>query len=310
MYLPLLRTALATRGVVLDAGLGHVAIVNVCMQRSTFTFASVSSFLGWAGCAKVNLSPTEWRYPDDCLRFLEHCDPQVYTGDPLAFATLAALPLAQRPRALVSTSMALGSGLRQQLEVRFGCPVIDLYSLTESGPVAVDTEQGFRILPHDLYVEVLDSTGRPCAPGEHGEIALTGGRNPFFPLLRYRTGDWASLAIVDNRPHLLDLEGRPPAIFRDTAGRLFNNVDVTHALAPLGLPMYRLHQDADGHVTMRVAASVAPSDTGGGLREAIRHALQPLFGVDASIDIGEIDVRQLRAAKVVPYSSDISLPTP
>ena len=56
-----------------------------------------------------------------------------------------------------------------------------------------------------------------------GEIAVTGGRNPFVPLLRYRTGDWGRLdygrcPCGDRMPRLLDLEGRPPVVFRRPDG--------------------------------------------------------------------------------------------
>jgi len=33
--------------------------------------------------------------------------------------------------------MTLLPGLRQRLERRFGCPVLDIYSMNEAGPVAV-----------------------------------------------------------------------------------------------------------------------------------------------------------------------------
>jgi phenylacetate-CoA ligase len=57
-YLPLLRAALATRGVTLAGGPG-VAIMLVCWQRRTITYASVSAYLDGAAFAKVNLSPDD-----------------------------------------------------------------------------------------------------------------------------------------------------------------------------------------------------------------------------------------------------------
>lgn len=298
MYLPLLDAALATRGVRLRGGAGRVAIVNVCQQRRTFTFACVSSFLDWAGCAKVNLAPGDWRDPDDCQRFLDDCDPWVYTGDPLAFASLASLPLRTRPAALVSTSMALLDGWRVRLEERFGCPVVDLYSLTESGPVAVRDGDDYLVLPHDLYVEVVDQQGRPCQAGQRGEVTLTGGRNPFVPLLRYRTGDWASIVSRDARPRLAGLEGRPPTLFRDADGGFLNNVDVTNALRKLPAPAYTVHQDASGDVTVRVA---------GGAHDlaAWRLALAGVFGRGTRVTVGRLRARELSAGKVVQHTSDI-----
>ena len=44
-YLALLRAALSMHDVKLEGGSGHVAIVLVCAQNYTYTYASVSSFL-------------------------------------------------------------------------------------------------------------------------------------------------------------------------------------------------------------------------------------------------------------------------
>jgi phenylacetate-CoA ligase len=162
----------------------------------------------------------------------------------------------------------------------------------------VATPDGHRILPHDLYVEVTDEAGRPCAEGERGEVTLTGGRNPFLPLLRYRTGDWASLVSVGGRPHLIGLEGRAPLAFRDTSGRAFNNVDVTNAMRPLELAAHTLHQHVDGRVTVGIGAGSAEPGT-------VLAALRPLFGDDARIEVAELGEGDLRGGKVVQYSSDI-----
>jgi phenylacetate-CoA ligase len=298
MYLPLLRAALATRGITLDGGPGRVAIVNTCLQRTTFVLVSLSSFLEWAGFAKVNLNPAEWRDRDDPARFLDSCDPEIYTGDPLSFRALAALPLTTRPKALVCTSMELPEDVRGHVEARLGCPILDLYSLTESGPVAVEVSGAYRILRPDLYVEVLDALGQPCPAGEVGEITLTGGQNPFFPLLRYRTGDRAALVSQDGRPHLVQLEGRKAMVFRDSAGGLLNNVDLTAALRPLRIPRFHLHQYSDGRITFRTAVP--------GVEAEIRAALEPLFGVEVPIAFDALD-EQGDSSPISQYTSDIPL---
>ena len=60
----------------------------------------------------------------------------------------------------------------------------------------------------------LDAFDQPCRLGVRGEITLTGGRNPFLPLLRYRTGDFASLDTINGHRVLLGLEGREPVEYR------------------------------------------------------------------------------------------------
>jgi phenylacetate-CoA ligase len=292
-YQPLLQAALAGRGVRLTGGAGRVACVLVCVQRSTYTYASLAPWLGDAGFVKLNLNPADWRDPADIVKFLEACQPELYTGDPLAFAELARLPLTARPKALVSTAMALTAGLGQRLEQRFGCPVLDTYSLNEAGLVAVAGPGGHWVLPPRTYVEVVDAAGRPCPPGEPGEIALTGGYNPFIPLLRYRTGDYASLQFMDGRPVLAGLAGRPPVVFRGRAGQPINNIDVSHALNHLALPQYTLHQSAEGALHLRARGRIDPA--------AARAALLALFGADQPLTIEELAAGP--AGKLIQYTS-------
>ncbi|HEX8833329.1 MAG TPA: hypothetical protein VF719_03975, partial [Abditibacteriaceae bacterium] len=247
-YLPLLRLALARRGITLEGGPSRVSIVLVCMQQSTYTYASLMSYLGEAGFLKINLHPQQWRNEADRARFLDDCAPEIYTGDPISFEELATLPLRTRPKALLSTAMTLLPALRDRLEAHFSCPVIDVYSNNEAGLIAAGSNEqsGHQLLPPDLHVEILRPDDTPCAPGERGEITLSGGRNPFLPLLRYRTGDWASLDFGGSIASLIDLSGRAPTIFTSPAGHRINNIDVTAALKPFALSQFRLHQTADG----------------------------------------------------------------
>jgi phenylacetate-CoA ligase len=302
-YLPLLRAALRLHSLTLDGGRDRatgrptVAMVLVCFQSQTYTYASVSAFLGGAGFAKVNLNPADWRETDDRARFLDDCQPEVLTGDPLSFAELARLPMRHRPKALISTAMQLLPRLRQELEERFGCPVIDLYAMNEAGPIAASTPAGHALLQPRLYVEVLDGDGQPCEPGQRGEITLTGGFNPFIPLLRYRTGDFASLAFAGSRPLLVRLEGRPPVVFRGAAGQAINNIDVTAALKSFALPCYQLHQATSGALRL----SLPPSSAEHGL---LRAALLGLFGPEQVLEINEVGTLGTSGGKLIQYTRE------
>jgi phenylacetate-CoA ligase len=303
-YLPLLRRALAVYNVPLDDappdGSPDVAIALIGDQGSTYTYAAVSAYLNHAGFLKLNLNTLDWRDPVDRARFLDDCRPRIFTGDPVSLAALAALDLHHRPLSLVSTAMTLLPGLRDRLSQRFACPVVDVYSLNEAGPVAVADPHGpgHLLLSHRLYVEVLDADGAPCPPGTRGEIVLSGGFNPLLPLLRYRTGDWARLDLSDPRqPRLLDLEGRPPVMFRTRTGQPLNNIDVTAALKPLALPQFSLHQAADGGLTLRLPPGRTDDDLP-------RAALLRLFGPDQALAV--LPLEPTAGGKVVQYTSEIA----
>ena len=293
-YLAFHKRALRRAGVELTHGRGKVGVVLVGWQRRCFTYVSVTPTMDESGLAKINLHPSDWRDPTDRATYLDALAPEIYAGDPISFAELAVLPLRTRPRALLSTSMTLTPGMRRRLEDRFGCPVLDLYSLNEAGPVAVADEAagGHVLLQHRMYVEILDAAGRPAPPDERGEVTLTGGFNFCLPLLRYRTGDYAALRLGGAEPVLVALEGRPPVRFRSAHGEWLNNIEVTHALAPLAIAQFTLHQKADGALDLRLRGA---SD-----EDEIRGALRALFGDAQQLEITRFDDDD---GKVVQYTS-------
>ncbi len=298
-YLPAMRSILKRRGVTLEGGPDRVAIALVCAQAHTLTYATLSAYLGGAAHVKINLNPSDWRDPDDRVRFLDGCDPEIITGDPYAFAELAKLPLSTRPKALVSTAMALMDGLREDLEHRFGCPVLDVYSLTEARMVAVRERDVHVIATHDMYVEILDEGGAALPPGQRGEITLTCPRNPFQPLLRYRTGDFAALEARGEDMALIGLEGRRPVALRDDAGRPVNTIDVTHVLRRFSLPVFRLSQARDCALTLEVPsdAEADPAD--------LRAAILSVFGAGHTLSIRPLDPAAGVAGKIRAYVSEL-----
>ncbi|MES2573016.1 MAG: capsule biosynthesis protein CapK, partial [Verrucomicrobiota bacterium] len=162
-YLAFHKRALRRFGIELQHGRGQVGVVLLGWQRKCFTYVSVTPSMDESGLAKINLHPGDWRAPEDRARYLDAMAPEVLAGDPLSFAALLELPVRCRPRALLSTSMALLPALRRRLEERFACAVLDLYSMNEAGPIAVmDPAAGVHVLlQHEMLVEILDPAGRP-----------------------------------------------------------------------------------------------------------------------------------------------------
>lgn len=293
-YLAFHQRALRRFGVELRHGPGDVGVALLGWQRKCFTYASVTPARGDSGLVKLNLHPDDWRDPGDRGPYLEALAAEVLTGDPISFSALLEIPAELHPRALLSTSMALSAGLRARLESRFQCPVLDLYSMNEAGPLAVADPRagGHVLLQHRMYVEILDAQGRPLAPGEVGEVTLTGGFNFCLPLLRYRTGDFASLSFEGAEPVLVNLQGRPPVRFRTLAGAWINNLEVTHAFAPLALTQFALHQEADGALHLRWCGEDALTE--------IEKALRALFGDAQAM---RLERGPLWERKVVQYTS-------
>lgn len=305
-YPVLLQQALAAWGVAAPGADDQTVCFLVGAQARTVTYPCTLAAWGGGGFAKLNLQPGEWPEPAARQRYFAAHAPQVLTGDPIAFAQMLRDGIEVRPQAMITTAVAMSAALRSRLQQTYGCPVIDWYSLTETGPLgyACPASQGVHLLPHDVYVETLTADGRPTAPGERGEITVSGGRNPFFPLLRYRTGDWGVLAqgrcaCGSERPRLLELEGRAPVLLKAVDGAWVNPVDVSRTLREFPLVQHELTQRRDGALELRVrtvhAADVAEA--------ALRTALTGLFG---SQPLQIIRDEQLgdRTGKVLPYRSE------
>lgn len=293
-YLAFHKRALARFGVTLRHGAGQVGVMLLGHQRRCFTYVSVTPTMNESGLAKINLHADDWRDPDDRARYLDAMAPELIAGDPISFAELLTLPMAHKPAALLSVSMMLLPGMRARLAAAFGCPVLDIYSLNEVGPVAVHDERagGHVLLQHRLYVEILDGDGQPVPDGERGEITMTGGFNFCLPLLRYRTGDYASLLHGPHGPVLVGLAGRSPLRYRTAQGEWINNIDITHALKPLAIAVFGVHQHADGAIALRLAPNAMPQ------ADRARALLAPFFGA--------IAVETLLAEdKIIQYTSDL-----
>ena len=88
--------------------------------------------------------------------------------------------------------------MRAQIERELGLTAINFYGLSEIVGPGVSAEcrerDGLHVQEDHFLVEVVDpDTGARRAPGEDGELVFTTLTKEALPLVRYRTGDIASL---------------------------------------------------------------------------------------------------------------------
>jgi phenylacetate-CoA ligase len=309
-YHPMLEYVMEQYGIKLPFSSDITACINVGCQVNTVTFGNVFSVWNQAGFAKVNLHERVWSR-EKAQQFFSDTAPLFLTGDPLGFAQMAAWGIEARPAAMISTAVALLPALKSSLEERYHCPVIDLYSSTETGPVAFTNPagKGMVIFAPDLYVEIVDEDGWPVAEGESGEICVTGGRNPYLPLLRYRTGDYGR---IDRRgselPLLHDLQAREPVSFIADDGTVISMIDVSRIIREWPLVQHEFIQNADCSCDLRIQPLAGyPID-----RECIKEKLIELFGQSTRISVA-LDERlgdNRQGGKVIPFSCQITAAQP
>ena len=90
----------------------------------------------------------------------------------------------------------LSTGVRYEIETKFGAKVLDLYGSAEIGAASVECAHlagtGYHhYLANELIFEVqkIGSDGAMCDPGEKGELLVTSLFRTSLPIIRYNTKD-------------------------------------------------------------------------------------------------------------------------
>lgn len=307
-YDPLIQFILKRHGIAENYDHTKVAAIQFCAQRETITYNTVHSYLNGAGFAKINIFPGQWKSPESPKIFVRDMAPVFYSGDPFAYAYAMRTGIDYRPRGIISTALTLEEGLRKELADYYRCPVINFYSLNETGPVAYSCPENpdrLHILPHDIHVETLYDDGTPAEEGMPGEITITGGRNPYMPLLRYRTGDYAILdyspcACGDPMPSLMNLSARKQMIFFTKENLPVNPIDISRILRQYPIVLFRFLQKADHSCVLDLCPVYSLSAE---TEEEIGAALSEIF--DNTVSIEMFSDLEPEDGKVIPFVCEI-----
>jgi len=117
----------------------------------------------------------------------------------LAIADHVSEPARLKLRAGVFGAEPWSEGLREAIEGALGLRAVDIYGLSEVMGPGVSAEclegrNGAHVNEDHFLVEVVDpESGQPLEDGEVGELVFSTLTKEALPLLRYRTGDLASL---------------------------------------------------------------------------------------------------------------------
>jgi phenylacetate-CoA ligase len=149
--------------------------------------------------------------------------------------------------------------------------------------------------------------GRPCAPGEVGEVLITDLHNYGMPLIRYRVGDLASWKAGGcpcgrGLPLLEEVHGRSLDVIRTPEGKTVSGVFFPHLFkdAP-GIARYQVIQERLDSVRIQLLLeSGMPAEHQLHLQREVARALGP--GVKTCWEIGP-DVTIERRAKFRPVIS-------
>jgi phenylacetate-CoA ligase len=140
------------------------------------------------------------------LLLLQDFRPRVIACTPSYLLTLAEAAAARGidPRGLALRSAVLGAepwteAMRRQIERALPLKALNIYGLSEViGPgvsnECIEAQHGSHVFEDHFLVETVDpKSGEPARAGEVGELVFTTLTKEALPVVRYRSGDLASL---------------------------------------------------------------------------------------------------------------------
>src|SRR2546423_5026986 len=183
-------------------------------------------------------------------------------------------------------------GLREAIEAALGLTALDIYGLSEVMGPGVSAEcaeghDGAHVNEDHFLVEVVDpQSGQPLPEGEVGELVFSTLTKEALPLLRYRTGDLASLtsepcACGRTFARMSRVVGRTDDMLIIRGVNVFPS-EIERALLaiPELAPHYQLVVERPGHLdelTVQVEGTTAS--------DAVREQLQSVLGLKARVEV-------------------------
>lgn len=246
---------------------------------------------------------------DDVLSDLVRLGPKVIYSRPsylrlLAEAVEGGIDLVS-PEVIITSGEILDGTTREFLHSVFESNISDLYGSLEFGSMAWECMEhsGYHIDIDNVVMEFVKD-GIP-APGERGEILVTGLLNYAMPLIRYRIGD---VGISSDEmcpcgrglPLMKAIEGRAGDFLAFPHGRLISPRDIMSELYSVeGISRWQVIQKGEG-VLIRFAKGRRFSDRSA---EQLEAECRELFGDNFEIEAVEKWDMPVKFQPIVPSSS-------
>jgi len=127
---------------------------------------------------------------------------------------------APKLKGVLTSSEKLTQEMRDTFRRVYQCETFDSYNGVEACNLVSECEHGrLHIVPDMGITEIIDKDGKPCQPGETGEVIATGFLNFDQPLIRYRMGDLITLSKTQSCPC-----GRNMPVVEEIVGRIMDTV--------------------------------------------------------------------------------------
>src|SRR4051794_36217725 len=201
--------------------------------------------------------------------------------------------------------------MRAELERELGLVALNVYGLSEIvGPGVAcecpEARDGLHVMEDHFLVEVVDpESGEPVPDGEDGELVFTTLTKEAMPLLRYRTGDIASLnrepcACGRTFARMSAVRGRRDDMLIVRGVNLYPS-QIEHALLRVEgvAPHYQLVVERPEQLD---EVTIHCEGEGADLAERVRRAIRHEIGVGVAVEVhaaGEIPRSEGKAVRVI-----------
>jgi phenylacetate-CoA ligase len=200
-------------------------------------------------------------------------------------------------RTIITSAGTLFPFIRDEIERAFGCPALNRYGSREVGSIAAERTAGagLEVFSYTHLVEVVDDDGRPCGPGEEGNVLVTCLTNFAMPIIRYRIGDRALVGDVAptqvrSVERLLNVTGRSSDSFVREDGSTVPGIFFIHFLGIVHqsdwLKKVQIIQQDYSKILVRMVLAAPPPLPS---LEEIRASLQQIMGGNCQVQFETVD---------------------
>jgi phenylacetate-CoA ligase len=232
------------------------------------------------------------------LEWLEQQRPDYLLTYPSNLAELATQSLARGIR-LPGLREACTFGEMLPRETRDLCreawdvAVTDAYSANEVGYIALQCpeQEHYHVQSEFIMVEVIDTRGKPCQPGQVGLVVVTDLHNHAMPLVRYVLGDYAEVGAPcpcgRGLPVLARIMGRSRNMMRlPDGGTRWPGIPLRALTNLAPLRQFRLVQHSLTGIEVQI---VSDRSLTGDEESALRDAVQARLGYPFDVRFARVD---------------------
>ncbi len=199
-----------------------------------------------------------------------------------------------RPRGIIVCAERIFGPQKDYIAEVFRAPVFERYGCMEFSFIAgeCDRHRGMHVNADNLFVEILDETGRPAPPGRSGEVVVTGMNNLAMPLVRYRLGDMASWAdgpcdCGRGLPLLAEVTGRTMDMIYTSSGRICSGIVFPYIVDEFpSVAQYQVVQETLDDILVRIIPGEGYEP---GVAAAIEAGLRPYLGPEVRLRFETVD---------------------